>query len=287
MSQPLRCAISTTHYVKVFTDQWCPVGPIQFFYSSSHISRPSLFFKLSSTLWETSWWATTGSVVVIDFIIIINFIVIFTDIFIIIIYTIINIDIIIIFENLFYAFHTSLRFSKMHLRTQIEFFLLHIIIAKINLLRFSLKLTLYWIIFQFEWCCLDSRWNLNESFSGTAGDSLAYHRDLPWSTHDQDNDEFAENCAKTNHGAWWYRSCYASNLNGLYYREQHSSEDGVVWYHWRGNLVSLKRTEMKIRPTDFWISSLNLQVIQLQGIPRLLSRFQFFSFDCLFVGFAC
>lgn len=168
-----------------------------------------------------------------------------------------------------------------------SFFYYISLLLKLIFLRFSLKLTLYWIIFQFEWCCLDSRWNLNESFSGTAGDSLAYHRDLPWSTHDQDNDEFAENCAKTNHGAWWYRSCYASNLNGLYYREQHSSEDGVVWYHWRSNLVSLKRTEMKIRPTDFWISSLNLQVIQLQGIPRLLSRFQFFSFDCLFVGFAC
>lgn len=168
-----------------------------------------------------------------------------------------------------------------------SFFYYISLLLKLIFLRFSLKLTLDWIIFQFEWCCLDSRWNLHESFSGTAGDSLTYHRDLPWSTHDQDNDEDAENCAKTKHGAWWYRRCYASNLNGLYYREQHSSEDGVVWYHWRGNLVSLKRTEMKIRPTDFWISSLNLQVIQLQGIPRLLSRFQFFSFDCLFVGFAC
>ena len=52
-------------------------------------------------------------------------------------------------------------------------------------------------------------------------------------------------------GAWWYHRCIASNLNGFYYQGQHISKDGVVWFYWKENFASLKRTEMKIRPADF------------------------------------
>ena len=89
--------------------------------------------------------------------------------------------------------------------------------------------------------------------SGNSSDSLAYHRGMPFTTIDQDNDNEEYKCANTFKGAWWYKECHKSNLNGLYLRGQHSSfADGVNWFHWKGYHYSLKRTEMKIRPVDFW-----------------------------------
>ena len=90
------------------------------------------------------------------------------------------------------------------------------------------------------------------AFSGTAGDSLSYHRGYPFSTKDQDNDVDRSNCAMTYKGAWWYKNCHFSNLNGLYHHGKHSSSaDGVNWYHWKGHHYSVKRAEMKIRPVSF------------------------------------
>ena len=89
--------------------------------------------------------------------------------------------------------------------------------------------------------------------SGNSGDSLTEHRDMPFTTRDQDNDNFISNCAIKYKGAWWYNNCHHSNLNGLYLRGSHSTyADGVNWFHWKGHYYSLKRTEMKIRPVDFW-----------------------------------
>jgi len=88
------------------------------------------------------------------------------------------------------------------------------------------------------------------TYSGTAGDSLSGHRGHPFTTKDQDNDSHKSvNCAVSNKGAWWYKSCHASNLNGLYHHGQHSSHaDGVNWAAWKGYKYSAKRAEMKIRP---------------------------------------
>ena len=90
---------------------------------------------------------------------------------------------------------------------------------------------------------------------GSAGDSLSHHRNRSWSTLDQDNDEWDGNCARTRHGAWWYVTCYHSNLNGRYrHRTGSSHAYGMSWRAWKGQKNLLKRTEMKLRPTDFCLS---------------------------------
>ncbi|CAH3042455.1 unnamed protein product [Pocillopora meandrina] len=87
-------------------------------------------------------------------------------------------------------------------------------------------------------------------YSGNSGDSIAFHRGMPFTTRDQDSDNHGDlNCAIKFKGA---KRCHRSNLNGLYLRGNHSSHaDGVNWFHWKGYNYSLKRTEMKIRPVDF------------------------------------
>ena len=86
-------------------------------------------------------------------------------------------------------------------------------------------------------------------FPGTAGDSLSWHRGMAFSTKDRDNDIISGNCATHYKGAWWYKKCHHSNLNGRYLKAKHSSyADGVNWYHWKGYKYSVKRAEMKIKP---------------------------------------
>ena len=91
---------------------------------------------------------------------------------------------------------------------------------------------------------------LKSFFSGTAGDSLSYHRGSPFSTKDRDNDaSSSSNCASSFTGAWWYNNCLYSNLNGLYSK---NTAHGMVWYHWKNNHKSVKRSEMKIRTLLVW-----------------------------------
>ena len=87
------------------------------------------------------------------------------------------------------------------------------------------------------------------SYSGTAGDSLTYHNNMPFSTKDRDNDRWSSNCAVVWTGAWWYNSCHDSNLNGKYLGDT-TSFQGVNWRYWKNAYVSLKFTEMKQRPSS-------------------------------------
>ena len=83
-------------------------------------------------------------------------------------------------------------------------------------------------------------------YSGTAGDSMAYSNGHKFSTKDDDNDVSSGNCAVSYSGAWWYRNCYHSNLNGLYYSTRTSITSSNSWYHWQTH-YSLKFSEMKLR----------------------------------------
>ena len=89
-------------------------------------------------------------------------------------------------------------------------------------------------------------------YTGTAGDSLAYHNGMQFSTNDRDNDQHSGvNCASSSYryGAWWYKSCANSNLNGLY-RSGLSGGLGVTWLYFNGNWISLKFAQMKLRFRD-------------------------------------
>ena len=74
-------------------------------------------------------------------------------------------------------------------------------------------------------------------YSGNSADQLDYNNGQKFSTKDQDNDS-GISCAKERHGAWWYKNCTYSNLNGGYYR---TYLDGLRWYGF------VKFSEMKFR----------------------------------------
>ena len=82
---------------------------------------------------------------------------------------------------------------------------------------------------------------------------MALHNGMMFTTKDKDNDRSStRNCAVTYKGAWWYKDCHDSNLNGLYGRGANTKYgEGVNWFTWRGYHYSLKTTEMKIRSPSF------------------------------------
>ncbi|XP_016066378.1 PREDICTED: tenascin [Miniopterus natalensis] len=88
-----------------------------------------------------------------------------------------------------------------------------------------------------------------EGYSGTAGDSMAYHNGRSFSTFDKDTDSAITNCALSYKGAFWYKNCHRVNLMGRYGDNNHSQ--GVNWFHWKGHEHSIQFAEMKVRPSSF------------------------------------
>ncbi|XP_039878037.1 angiopoietin-related protein 4 [Simochromis diagramma] len=77
---------------------------------------------------------------------------------------------------------------------------------------------------------------------------------LPFSTHDQDNDQKSDtNCAKHLSGGWWFSNCGRANLNGRYFqspppKQRHQRKQGIFWKTWRGRYYPLKSSMMMIAP---------------------------------------
>lgn len=114
---------------------------------------------------------------------------------------------------------------------------------------------------QIKYCMVWKATCLFVCLQGNANDSLSYHHDSKFSTKDQDNDIFDDHCAQTFKGAWWYKTCHVSNLNGRYLKGKHSSfADGVNWRTWKGYHYSVKRAEMKMKPVNDhnWVSWLEV-----------------------------
>ena len=91
---------------------------------------------------------------------------------------------------------------------------------------------------------------------GGTHDSMAYQNGSPFSTRDRDNDAWSRNCATSYGGAWWYKTCFHSNLNGKYVL--HTPEDGIKrdiprgarrlsWYN-GSRFLHYTKVQMKIRP---------------------------------------
>ena len=84
--------------------------------------------------------------------------------------------------------------------------------------------------------------------TGTAGGSLDANNGMKFRTKDVDNDVAeSKSCAQQNHGAWWFRSCTYSHLNGEYLGGIHHQHfKGVLWFHFKRQDYSYKVAKMKV-----------------------------------------
>ncbi|KAK7882302.1 hypothetical protein WMY93_028476 [Mugilogobius chulae] len=84
---------------------------------------------------------------------------------------------------------------------------------------------------------------------GGAGDSLTPHNNMKFTTFDNDQDTWANNCAKSFLGGFWYSDCHSTNPNGIYRWGADGTiyAIGVSWSTWKGVDYSVKSISFKIR----------------------------------------
>ena len=89
--------------------------------------------------------------------------------------------------------------------------------------------------------------------SCSVSDALDYHKNMAFTTYDQDHDiNVDENCAVRFQGGWWFGDdiCHHANLNGLYFNSPdpvpatHGNK-GMRWRTWKHRV--LKKSEMKMK----------------------------------------
>ncbi|MCL4160883.1 UNVERIFIED_CONTAM: hypothetical protein GTU68_009868 [Idotea baltica] len=90
-------------------------------------------------------------------------------------------------------------------------------------------------------------------YQGNAGDDLSFSNNAQFSTKDADHDSYTSgNCAEVHKGAWWYKKCSSSNLNGFqhrgFYERSSFGYDGIFWTGFRIKNYSLKSTQLSVRP---------------------------------------
>ncbi|PIK51926.1 tenascin [Apostichopus japonicus] len=80
-------------------------------------------------------------------------------------------------------------------------------------------------------------------------DYMDYHRDMKFSTYDQDNDLANQNCASTSYhpGGWWFNACHAIMLNGIY---GNPWDTGICLFQriTRDKNCSVVAVDMKMKP---------------------------------------
>ena len=81
-------------------------------------------------------------------------------------------------------------------------------------------------------------------YSGNAGDSMAFHDGMEFSTPDRDNDLWTGvSCAAVYKSGWWYNYCHRVNFNGWWGINYWT---GLGWYLTTGAHTATS-TEIKIR----------------------------------------
>ncbi|XP_037051835.1 microfibril-associated glycoprotein 4-like [Bradysia coprophila] len=98
----------------------------------------------------------------------------------------------------------------------------------------------------------------NFTGEGQISDSLTYHNGSMFTTTDKHNDGYVFNCATRFKSAWWFRSCFFVNLNGIWMSKHRSlasrgsqspdNQNGVNYRQaFNDDFYSLKSVEMKVR----------------------------------------
>lgn len=81
---------------------------------------------------------------------------------------------------------------------------------------------------------------------------MDYHNGQAFTTKERDNDPWTykpsnNNCGLFRQGAWWYKSCAYSNLNGVYIEVGRTNMTEITWVTSKGNQYSMKSSSMMLR----------------------------------------